>query len=158
MATFIVPVRIKDPKNKANMLGCSSLEMISKVFKKHGHILWMHKKNYPKYQKGDIIYMYMGDPLQVIQFNARVEDVKVQATAEELQDYTWLTQEDREKQIQNNCNDKFVFVKEMEEGERSCLTLNKLKENGFENFQYGKPMDITDKVDLIGYIESVING
>lgn len=57
----------------------------------------MHKSKHPNYQKGDIIYMYMGYPLQVIQFKVRVEDVKVQATAEELQDYTWLRQEDREK-------------------------------------------------------------
>lgn len=46
----------------------------------------------------------------------------------------------------------------MEEGIRSHLTLNKLRENGLENHMYRRPSSITTKVDLIGYIESVING
>ena len=148
MATFIVPV---SPD-------VSDIEKISEIFKKYGHIWWMHKDGYPEYQKGDVVYMYISRSDKKIRFKVYIEDVKVQVAAEELRDYTWLKPEDREKQIQNNCNDKFVLIEEMDEGKRSHLTLNKLRENGFESFRYGNPMDITDKVDLVGYIESVING
>ena len=158
MATIIVPVRIEDPKNKTNMSGCSNPEKISEIFKKYGYIWWMHKSGCPEYQKGDIAYMYICDPCKKIRFKVYIEDAKVQAAAEELRDYTWLKPEDREKQIQNNCNDKFVLIEEMDEGKRSHLALNKLRENGFEDCMYRRPTNITNKVDLIGYIESVING
>lgn len=165
MSTFIVPVKVKNSSNEkeANMLGCSSAEKMSEMFKKYGYILWMHKQGCPRYEKGDTIYMYIGKPHQVIQFKAYVEAARVQATAEELQDFTWLTQEDQDKQIQNNCNDKFVLVKEIEEEKQSCLTLGELSKNGFPNppynpFPKGNPLNITDIKNLIDYVESVING
>lgn len=148
MATFIVPV---NPY-------MSDIEKISEIFETCKCLLWMHKEEYPEYQKGDVVYMYICNPCKKIRFKVYIEDVKVQATAEELRDYTWLKPEDREKQIQNNCNDKFVLIEEMDEGKRSHLALNKLRENGFEDYMYRKPSNITNKVELIGYIESVING
>lgn len=103
MATYIIPVN-------ANI---SNIDKISEIFSKYGFILWIHRRNYPKYQKNDIIYMYITSPHKRIRFKARIEEINVQATEDDLKDYTWIDKTKLDEQIKNNRNNKLMLKEEV---------------------------------------------
>lgn len=145
MATFIIPV---NPER-------SSLD---RIFQNGNSLLWIHKQGYPRYQVGDILYMYISSPVQEIYFKVRVNRTNVQANREELSDEsTWTRDEYLEEQAKNNNNDEIELIKEVPENLRNQLSIEALSDNGFiGNFPYGKPVNISANEQLIRYIESVI--
>ena len=147
MAIFIIPV---NPQ-------MSDIGKVSQIFMEDGFILWMHKKPYPKYHEGDIIYMCITGGVRKIRFKVRVGGTNVPATAEDLKKYTWIKKSDLEKQIKNNCNDRFVLVKELDREQSRKLSRVYLDANGFQGFERRLPVEITNKDKLVRYIESVIN-
>ena len=145
MATFIIPV---NPER-------SSLD---RIFQNGNSLLWIHKQGYPRYQVGDILYMYISSPVKEIYFKARVNRTNVQANLEELSERsTWIKEEDLEEQVRNNNNDEIELIRKVPENLRSQLSIDALSSNGFmKNFPFGKPVNISDNERLIHYIESVI--
>ena len=145
MATFIIPV---NPRRS----------FLNEIFKDGNTILWIHKRGYPKYQEGDILYMYISSPVKEIYFKARVNRTNVQANLEELSERsTWIKEEDLEEQVRNNNNDEIELIRKVPENLRSQLSIDALSSNGFmKNFPFGKPVNISDNERLIHYIESVI--
>ena len=147
MATFIIPV---NPQ-------MSDIGKVSQLFREDGSILWIHKKRYPKYHEGDIIYMCITGGIKKIRFKVRVEGTDIQATADDLKKYTWIKKSDWKKQIENNCNDKFTLIEELDKEQSRKLSRSCLNANGFQGFERRLPTEITDNDALIRYIESVIN-